>query len=79
MSIKVILLLAFDIFVAFICIRIIFGTFKEFRRAIYYLIKPDLLSILQKDFTNDFNYTHKMLFFILIVSIVIVAQIHIFH
>lgn len=79
MSLRSILLIIFDILVFIICARLVFKSFKEFKKAIFYIIKPNILSIIQRDFTNDFNYTYKMIFVILIMVVIIFIEISIFY
>lgn len=67
--IQIILNTAFGIVLA----MIIFKTFKNFLKGIYYLCLPNIVSIVKKDWDNDFNYTHKMLLWIvLMISIIII-------
>jgi hypothetical protein len=53
---------------------LIFKNFKEFKKAIIYMLKPDIVSIIQKDYDNDFYYTHKMLFILVIMFVVLLIE-----
>lgn len=42
------------------------------------MIKPDIVSILQKDYENDFNYTHKMIFVFVILFLILLIEAKLF-
>ena len=48
-------------------------------RFIIYLIKPDIVSIIDKEYDNDFNYTHKFLFVVIIMLIIGSAEFYLFY
>lgn len=75
---QLLLLLVLNILVFFILAKLIFKRFKEFKKAVYYLIKPDIISILQKDYPIDFRHTHKMILLLIIMGVTVVTQIFIF-
>lgn len=73
MSAKSIILIVVDLIIFIGLLKLVFRSFKEVKRCIYYMIKPNILSIAVKDYDNDFNYTHRFLFFIVAPMIVIVS------
>lgn len=79
MSSKAILLLVVNIAILVLLIKIIFKTGKEFFKAIKYYFYPDIVSMLKKDFNNDFNYTHKLILLILVMIIVVFAEYALFY
>jgi hypothetical protein len=79
MSLKTILICIADILILTLLIQIIFKSFKNFWKSIYYLFVPNFFSILRKDYDNDFNYTHKFLLFIFIAIIISIGEFWIFY
>jgi hypothetical protein len=79
MSSKTIILVCADFFIFFLLLRIIIGNIKEIKRCFWYLIKPDILSIVDKTFDKDFGYTHRLLIVAIIMFLVVFAQIAIFY
>jgi len=61
MSLKTGFIIIADILIAFFLAKLIFRSFKNFRRGVYYLLCPDILSIIKKVYDKDFSYTHKFL------------------
>lgn len=72
---KVLIVLLFNLVVLIVLFKIFFKNLAGFKKAIYYFIKPDILSIIRKDYDNDFNYTHKMLFFLVAAGLIACAEI----
>ena len=66
MSVKLIIILLVDILLFILLLRLVFGSFKEIKKCFYYLVMPDIVSIIYKDFDNDFKYTHKFLFVVIL-------------
>ena len=79
MSEKTITILLIDFLIFILLLKLVFGSFKEIKKCIYYLIKPNILSIIQKDYDNDFNYTHKFLFVVFIMVVLGVGEFALFY
>ena len=79
MTEKTIILLTVDFLIFMLLLKLVFKSFKEIKKCFYYLIKPDILSIFQKDFDNDFTYTHKFLFVVLIMAVLGLIEVAIFY
>jgi hypothetical protein len=79
MSDKTIVILSLDIFIFILLLKIVFGSFKRIKSCFYYLIKPDIVSIIDKEYDNDFNYTHKFLFVVIIMLIIGFAEFYLFY
>ena len=79
MSIKFIIILLANLTIFILLLRLVFGSFKEIKRCFYYLWMPDIVSIIYKDFDNDFKYTHKFLFVVLIMVIITFIQSYFFY
>ena len=79
MSEKTITILLIDFLIFILLLKLVFGSFKEIKKCIYYLIKPNILSIIQKDYDNDFNYTHKFLFVVSIMVVLGVGEFALFY
>ena len=79
MSDKTITILLIDLSIFILLLKLVFGSFKEIKKCIYYLIKPNILSIIQKDYDNDFNYTHKFLFIVFIMLVLGLSEFALFY
>lgn len=72
---KVLVVILFNLVVLTALLKIFFKNLTGLKKAIYYFIKPDILSVIEKDYGNDFNYTHKMLFFLIVAGLIACAEI----
>ena len=79
MSLKTIIILSVNTVLAVWLIKILFKTFKEFLKSIYYIFCPNIVSLLKKDYENDFTYTHKLLFLILILVGIVFMEFFLFY
>lgn len=79
MSEKTITILSIDFLIFILLLKIVFGSFKQVKKCLYYLIKPDILSIIQKDYDNDFNYTYKFLFVVFIMVVLGLSEFALFY
>ena len=79
MSEKTITILSIDFLIFILLLKLVFGSFKQIKKCFYYLIKPDILSIIQKDYDNDFNYTYKFLFVVLIMVVLGLSEFAFFY
>ncbi len=79
MPTKTAIILIADLILALLLIKLIFKTLKNFWRSIYYYLYPNIISILKKDYDNDFNYTHKLLLFIASLILIILLEVSIFY
>lgn len=79
MSTKLILLLCANLIILTVCIRLIFKTFRGFLKGIWYFLKPNIVSLLQKDWDNDFNYTHRLLLVGVIMFVVVMIEFIVFY
>ena len=79
MSEKTITILSIDFLIFILLLKIIIGNFREIKKCFYYLIKPNILSIIQKDYDNDFNYTHKFLFVVFIMIVLGLSEFALFY
>ena len=79
MSGKLIIIFLVDIFIFILLVKLILGGFKEFKKCIYYLIKPNIASIIDKDYDNDFNYTHKFLMITFLMVIIAFLEFYFFY
>ena len=79
MSDKTIIILTIDFFIFIVLLKIVFGSFKQILKSFYYLIKPNILSIIQNDYENDFNYTDKFLFVAIIMFVLGIIEFAIFY
>ena len=70
MSDKLIIILLIDFLISLILLKLVFGSYKEVKKCLYYLVKPDIVSIVNKDYDNDFNYTYKFLFVTILLVII---------
>ena len=75
MSNKVILILILDILIFILLLKLVFRSWKEFKRCLYYLIKPDFISMIEKDWHKDFRYTLKFTFVIIIMVIIVFLEL----
>ena len=76
---KTTFLILMNIFFSILIGKLIFRNFKNFKRALYYIIYPDIISIIKKDYNNDFNYTHRMLAFVGILLVLLLIEIKLFY
>lgn len=76
---KIFWIIGLDILLSIILARILFGNVKNFIRSIYYLLLPDIVSLLKRDFDNDFNFTYKLLLFLGILLAIVFIEIKIFY
>ncbi|MCH5720501.1 hypothetical protein [Niabella hibiscisoli] len=72
---KALIVILFNLVVLTLLFKIFFKNLTGFKKALYYFIKPDIISIIQKDYDSDFNYTHKMLFFLIVAGLIAGAEI----
>lgn len=72
---KVLIVILFNLAVLIGLLKIFFKNLTGLIKAIYYFIKPDILSVIQKDYGSDFNHTHKMLFFLIVAGLIAWAEI----
>lgn len=79
MSERAFAILVFNILMLILVLRLVFKSFREVRKALYYLIKPNILSIIQNDYNNDFNYTHRFLLATVIMVVLILIQFVLFY
>lgn len=80
MSTKSIILFALDILIFVGLLKLGFKTFKEVKRCFLFLIKPDLLSIFDKTYEKDFNYTYKFILVVIIpMSIIVFIEMYLFY
>ena len=79
MSSKSILLIIADVIIAGVLIRILFKNARSFFRSIYFYLYPDILSIIQRKYHRDFAYTHRLLFFILIMTAIVFLEVKLFY
>ena len=79
MSLKSIIILSTDVLLFILLLKLLFGSFKEVKKCVYYLIKPDIISIIDKDYNNDFNYTYKFLFVALLMVIIGFIEFYFFY
>jgi len=79
MSSKSIILILIDLFIFFVLLRLVIGNFKEIKKCFWFLIKPDIISIVDKSFTKDFNYTYRFLFVAIIMFVIICGEIFFFY
>jgi hypothetical protein len=79
MSIKTIVFLLADLLIATVLIILVFKSFKEFLRSIYYLFYPDIASIVKDDYDNDFSYTHKLLFVLFVLFLIVFVELKLFY
>ena len=79
MSVKLIIILLVDILLFILLLRLVFGSFKEIKKCFYYLVMPDIVSIIYKDFDNDFKYTHKFLFVVILMVITVFIEAYFFY
>ncbi len=79
MSLKSIIILSTDVLLFILLLKLVFGSFKEVKKCVYYLIKPDIISIIDKDYNNDFNYTYKFLFVALLMVIIGFIEFYFFY
>lgn len=66
-------------FLIVLLLKLVFGSFSQIKKCVYYLIKPNIVSIIEKDYDNDFNYTHKFLLIVICSVIIGFAEIYFFY
>lgn len=66
-------------FLIVLLLKLVFGSFSQIKKWFYYLIKPNIVSIIEKDYDNDFNYTHKFLLIVICSVIIGFAEIYFFY
>ncbi len=79
MSSKLAFLLLLNVSIFILLLKLVLGSFKEIKKCLRYLITPDIVSIIYKDFDNDFKYTHKFLFVVIIMAILLFIEIYFFY
>lgn len=79
MTNKTIIIILINLLVAFALIALVFKSFKNFKKSIYYFLYPDIASIIKKDFDNDFAYTHKLLFILVVLFVLVLVEIRLFY
>ncbi len=79
MSSKSIILIILDLLIAIGLVAWILKSFKNFKHAIYYLLLPNIVSIIKKDYDNDFSYTHKLLFILVILFVIVLVEVNLFY
>jgi len=73
------ILVVVDIGIAILLAKLIFKTFKRFLTGIKYLFIPNIISVITNDWDNDFNYTHRMIFWAAILFVVLLIEVTIFY
>lgn len=79
MSAKTIIIIIVDLLIGVILAKMIFKTFKNFLRSIYYFFLPNIISIVKKDFQNDFNYSYRLLFLLIILVVIVLMEVKFFN
>ena len=79
MSGKLISILLVNTSLFVLLLRLVFGSFKEIKKCFYYLWMPNIVSIIYKDFDNDFKYTYKFLFVVAIMVIITFLEFYFFY
>ena len=79
MSAKSILLIVLNVAIAICLIKIILGSFKNFKKAIFYFLMPDIISIFRNDFSNDVSYSYRLLLIIVLLIAIVLIEVRIFY
>lgn len=79
MSEKTLTILLIDFLIFILLLKLVFKNFKELKKCFYYLFKPNILSIIQNDYDNDFTYTHKFLFIVFIMVVLGLSEFALFY
>ena len=79
MTIKTIIIILINLLIAVGLIAVVFKSFKIFKKSIYYFVYPDIASIIKKDYDNDFAYTHKLLFILVVLFVLVLVEIKLFY
>lgn len=73
------MLIILDLVIALVLIKWIFKTFKNLKSALYYLFVPNIVSVINRDYENDFSYTHKLLLILIILFVILMTEIKLFY
>ena len=79
MATKTVLLIIMNITITVVLIALVFKSFKNFKKSIYYFLYPDIASIVKKDYNNDFTYTHKLLFVLVVLFVTVLIELQLFY
>lgn len=79
MTTKTVVIIFINLLIVLSLIAVVFKRFKNFKKAIYYFIYPDIASIIKKDYDNDFACNHKLLFVLTVLFIIILIEIKFFN
>ena len=79
MSAKSILLIVLNVVIAICLVKLILGSYKKFKRAVYYFLMPDIISIIKRDFDNDVSYSYRLLLIIILLIAIVVIEVRIFY
>lgn len=79
MTIKTIIIILINLLIAVGLISVAFKSFKNFKKSIYYFVYPDIASIIKKDYDNDFAYTHRLLFILVVLFVLVLVEIRLFY
>jgi hypothetical protein len=75
MSLKGILIIGGDFVLLAVLCKLIFKDYKEVLKAFRYFFTPDIVSMLNKDYNSNFNYTHKILLILGLLLLTILTEI----
>jgi len=67
------------VLVFILLVILIFRSFRELLRAIYFAIKPNIISIFQNRFLEDFRYTNKLVLLLFLQFLSIAFHVIIFY
>jgi len=79
MSNKLIIITLTNILLFILLLRLIVGGFNEIKKSFWYFIKPNIVSIIDKDYDTDFKYTHKLLLVLGIMIFIFLIEFYIFY
>lgn len=79
MSEKSVLLIVLNVVIAICLVKLILGSFKNFKKAIYYFLMPDIISIIKRDFDNDVSYSYRLLLIIILLNVIVFIEVRIFY
>jgi len=79
MSNKLIIITLVNILLFTLLLRLIIGSFKEIIKSFWYFIKPNIASIIDKDYDADFKYTHKLLFALGLMVVICLLEFYFFY
>jgi hypothetical protein len=79
MSEKTIILLLINTLIFIGILRLVFRSFKVIKKCFFYLIKPDIVSIIDNSYNKDFKYTNRFLFVIILMIAIGVIEFVLFY